>query len=96
MIEYILLTLWAASFTGCMARWSKRYQAGVYNIKGEPDPDEAFFGHLALGLIPVLGAAYLIGGWALARERAEQARLKQLAADEARADRILSEHSVLP
>lgn len=96
MIEYVLYTLWGLSFMGCMARWSKRYQAGDYSINGQPDADEAFFGHLALGVIPVLGAAYLFGAWSLARERAEAKRLKELAAAEARADRILAEHSVLP
>lgn len=96
MIGTLLLILWGASFTGCMARWSKRYQAGIYKFSGEPDPDEAFMGHLALGLIPVLGAAYLIGGWALAREQAEIKRQKELAAEQARTDRILAEHSVLP
>lgn len=95
MITTILLVLWGASFTGCMARWSKRYQSGVYGIRGNPDADEAFLGHLALGAIPILGAAYLFGAWSLAREQAELKRQKELAAAEARADRILSEHGGL-
>ena len=92
MIWYLMLALWVASFTGCMARWSKRYQSGIYRLQGNPDAEDAFMGHLLLGLVPVLGAAYLLGGMMLAREQAEEKRRKELAAEEARADRILAEH----
>lgn len=76
----------------CVSRWAKRYNSGIYNIKGQPDADEAFMGHFFMGLLWPLGLAYLIGAAQNERQLAAEKRAKELAAAEARADRILAEN----
>lgn len=75
---YIFIAVETVSVFLCMARWSKRYLAGTYRLTGTPDAAEAWWGHLAMGLVPIFGFAYVFGSWQHKRELEAAAKAKEI------------------
>ena len=101
---YLFITVETVSLFLTMTRWSKRYTAGEYFVNKDQyygdkllgtttddNSSAAFFAHLGMGLVPIIGFAFLTGEWLNKREQKALDEQKFKALEEARLDKLLME-----
>ncbi len=81
-----------------LTRWSKRFAAGDYDYRNSYGIHDSsggpFVAHLAMGLFPLVGIAYLLGTHLNEKEVKHAAQQKKLADNEKEAAKLLKEAGV--